>query len=123
VRIVDVPKFISSVPQSGQNATRQSPLPERLTFLCRLFAFIGFTIQISGRVKSAEAVVYSVETALATCSARLLTLAGYQYLGVLDGWLFIFTCCTLLSACSIITIRRREDCSSEKSLPTIKCKN
>jgi hypothetical protein len=122
VRIVDAPKFISSVPQSGQNATRQSPLPERLTFLCRLFAFIGFTIQISGRVKSAEAVVYSVETALATCSARLLTLAGYQYLGVLNGWLFIFTCCTLLSTYSFITIRRREP-QLRKSLPTIKCKN
>jgi hypothetical protein len=89
VRIVDAPKFISSVPQSGQNATRQSPLPERLTFLCRLFEFIDFTIQMSGRIKSAEAVVHSVDTALDTCSARLLTLAGYQYSNVLDGWLFI----------------------------------
>ena len=48
VRIVDVPKFISNVPQSGQNTTRQSPLPERPTFLCRLFEFIEFTIQMLG---------------------------------------------------------------------------
>jgi hypothetical protein len=44
VRIVDAPKLISNVPQSGQNTTRQSPLPESPTFLCRLFEFIEFTI-------------------------------------------------------------------------------
>ncbi len=46
VRMVDAPKFISNVPQSGQNTTRQSPLPESPTFLCRLVEFIEFTIQM-----------------------------------------------------------------------------
>ncbi len=79
VCIFVAPKVISNVPQSGQNTTRQSALPARLTFLCCLFEFIDFTIPILGRMESAEATVCSVS----------LTLAGFQQLKVLDdGWLF-----------------------------------
>jgi len=81
VCIFVAPKVISNVPQAGQNTTRQSALSARLTFLCCLFEFIDFTIQMLGRMESAEATVCSVS----------LTLAGCQQLKVLDdGWLFFY---------------------------------
>jgi hypothetical protein len=52
VRIVVAPRLISNVPQSGQSITWQSQLPERPTFLCCLFEFIEFTIQMLGNCYS-----------------------------------------------------------------------
>jgi hypothetical protein len=42
VRMVDAPKCIFNVPQSGRNTTRQLSLPDSPAFLCRLFEFIDF---------------------------------------------------------------------------------
>jgi hypothetical protein len=85
VRIVDAPKFISNVPQSGQKTTQHSLLPERPTFLCCLVEFINFTIQMLGKIKSAGAAWVQRLDDIGSVS---LTLAGYQHLKVLDGWLF-----------------------------------
>jgi len=76
VRIVDAPKCIFNVPQSGRNTTRQLSLPDSPAFLCRLFEFIDFAIQMLDRITSAEAAIGNVSLILAGYRAPECRMAG-----------------------------------------------